>query len=491
MKLRRLRSNGNTSAEHLFFPARLRPTPRNSLRRGEGSSRARGASRLERPAPRPGANADVYNLRLESLPVLAPRKSRSILIACLVFTALSGFVFARQATEAAATASASAETHLGKGYEALKQDRYEEAIQEFRAALAIDPSLVLQARFPLAVALFESHKTDEARQELEQVRREVGDHPNVLYYLGRLDVDSQNYAGAIRNLSKAAVKPPFPDTTYYLGFAYFKNNDLANATRWLQEAKKANPRDARIPYQLGFIYRKQGLEEKARKEMALSQQLRQKDNDESRIKNECAEKLEQGPSDAAHAFCDQLYDPNSAERLTTLGTIYGQHGDLQAALKPLQRAAELAPQNPQMQYNLALTYFQLSRFEDARRPLETSLKRWPDIFQLNSLYAAVLIKLRDLPGAYAALRHARELNPESPETATLLYAVTSDLGQASLRAKNYPEALHYYSEAAAARPQEPGPHRRMAEIYTLTGQTGEAQAEQEKADQLAKGTPVS
>jgi Flp pilus assembly protein TadD len=47
------------------------------------------------------------------------------------------------------------------------------------------------------------------------------------------------------------------------------------------------------------------------------------------------------------------------EKLTALGTIYGQRGDLEAALKPFRRAAELAPQSPQMQYNLALAYFQL------------------------------------------------------------------------------------------------------------------------------------
>jgi Tfp pilus assembly protein PilF len=60
-----------------------------------------------------------------------------------------------------------AEPHLGKGYDALKQDRYEVAAEEFRAALAIDPSLVLRAQFPLAVALFEQHRSADARHEFE------------------------------------------------------------------------------------------------------------------------------------------------------------------------------------------------------------------------------------------------------------------------------------------------------------------------------------
>jgi len=58
-----------------------------------------------------------------------------------------------QAVSPPATAE-TAESHLGKGYDALKQDRYQVAADEFRAALALDPSLVLRAQFPLAVALF-------------------------------------------------------------------------------------------------------------------------------------------------------------------------------------------------------------------------------------------------------------------------------------------------------------------------------------------------
>ncbi len=393
---------------------------------------------------------------------------------------------AQQAKDSTPAAVETVDTHLGKGYDALKQDRYDEAIQEFRIALAADPSLVLRARFPLAVALFESHKTEEARREFDMVRRQVGDHPNVSYYLGRLDLDSLDFAGAIRNLNKAVSKPPFPDTAYYLGYAYLKQGDLTNAEKWLKEAAGLAPRDARIPYQLSIVYRKQGFEEKAKKSVALSQQLRQRDNSESRIQTECGEKLEQGPREQARAICDQLYDPDNAEKLTVLGTIYGQHGDLEAALKPLKRAAELAPQAPQMQYNLALTYFQLNQFENARKPLAEAIKRWPDLFQLNGLYGAVLMKLGELTPAYETLRHARELNPQDRGTVEMLYATTLDLAQQSQRARQYPDSLRYLGEAAGLKPQEAEPHRRMAEIYTVTGQTAEAKTEQEKAEQLAK-----
>ena len=408
-------------------------------------------------------------------------------LALLALVAACGGSAARQEAPAAVpSAGETPEAHLGKGYDALKQDMYEVAVNEFRAALRIDPSLVLKARFPLAVALFELHRSDEARRELEAVRHKVGDHPNVLYYLGRLDLEDRSFESAIRNLSKAATQPPFPDTAYYLGFAYFKHGDLVDAEKWLKEAARLNPRDARALYQLGFVYRKERREEEAKKTLAASEELRRRDDSEALLKTECGKKLDQGPRDEARSFCQQLYAHDDAAKLTALGTIYGQHGDLEEALKPFRRAAELEPRSPQMQYNLALTYYQLNQFEEARPPLAKAIERWPDLFQLNALYGAVLLKLGEDVGAYQALHHAQQLNPEDLGTTDMLYKITLALAQKSRSERHYATSLHYLEEAARLRPQESEPHRSMADIYTLTHHLSEATAEGLKADRLSK-----
>jgi tetratricopeptide (TPR) repeat protein len=398
----------------------------------------------------------------------------------------------RAVGQAAPVAGDTPEAHLGKGYDALKQDMYEVAAGEFRSALQLDPSLVLRARFPLAVALFELHKYDEARHELEIVRDEVGDHPNVLYYLGRLDLEQRNFEGAIRNLKEAAAakpKPPFPDTAYHLGFAYFKHGDLVDAEKWLKEAARLTPRDPRVFYQLGFVYRKEGREEEARKTLASSEELRRRDDNEPVIKAECGEKLDKGPRDEARSFCEQLYAPDDAARLTAVGTIYAQHRDLEAALKPFRRAAELEPQSPQMQYNLALTYFQLNQFEQARAPLAKVIERWPDIFQLNALYGAVLAKLGEDVPAYQTLQHAHQLNPQDSQTTDLLYKIALTLARKSQSGRQYSNSLHYLEEAVKLRPQDPEPHRNLAEIYTLMDHHGEATAERQEAERLSKNLP--
>ncbi len=139
-----------------------------------------------------------------------------------------------------------------------------------------------------------------------------------------------------------------------------------------------------------------------------------------------------------------------------------------------------------MQYNLALAYYQLNQFEEARAPLTNAIKRWPDLFQLNALYGAVLAKLgEDLP-AYQALRHAHQLNSEDSETTDLLYVTTLGLARKNQDARQYSDSLRYFEEAAKLRPAEPEPHRHMAEIYTLTGRPAQATAEQQEADRLTK-----
>ena len=121
-----------------------------------------------------------------------------------------------------------------------------------------------------------------------------------------------------------------------------------------------------------------------------------------------------------------------------------------------------------MQYNLALTYYQLDQFQQARGPLANSLERWPDLFQLNALYGAVLVKLgddfrltltlhqRNGPGSEGPRDYQPALRSD-PRTRAKEQGRSAVLGQ-----------LRYLEEASSLRPQEAEPHRRLAQIYTLT-----------------------
>jgi len=191
----------------------------------------------------------------------------------------------------------------------------------------------------------------------------------------------------------------------------------------------------------------------------------------------------------------ELICPDRRHGTVQAHLLHRHEGDARVVLR---RAAELAPQSPQMQYNLALAYYQLNQFEAAREPLARTLKRWPDLFQLNTLYGAVLAKLgEDLP-AYQALHHAHQLNPQDSGTMDLLYVTAMNLAKKNLEQKDaapksqstkqYSDSLRYLVEAAELRPQEPEPHHRLAEIYSLTGRPAQAKTEQQEADRLTRNS---
>jgi Flp pilus assembly protein TadD len=374
----------------------------------------------------------------------------------------------------------SLESHIGRGYEALKQENYQSAEQEFRAALELDPTLAMRARFPLAVALFQQNKFADARREFETVRRDAGDQPSIWYYLGRLGLEERNYKSAV------AARPPFPDTAFYLGLAYLKLGSNPDAEKWLKEAVRLNPEDSRAEYQLATLYRKEGRQKEAEEAFQKSKQNMADSDRRSQLKRECGQELDRGATSEANSACEQLNNPNDADMLTALGILYGQHGQLEKALPPLQRAAELAPKQPQMQYNLAFTYFQLRRFQEAREPLAQAVERWPDLFPLNALYGAVLWNLGEISPAYQALHRAHQLNSQDAGTSALLYQSALAMAQRSEEAHADSEAPRYLQEAAALAPNDATPHERMAAIYRRLGKTGLAEEEERKAAEVAK-----
>lgn len=391
-----------------------------------------------------------------------------------LFPVLSANLAAQEAP--APPAPATAESYLRAGTEAVRQGKYDEAVHDFRTALRLDPGLGVRARYPLAAALLKMNDSAAARQELEALRRQVGDQPEISYFLGMVDMVDGNFESAVRNLTEAMAKPPYPDTAYQLGKACLRKGDLIGAEKWLTMASDANPHDPLAPYELGLAYRRLGREQDAKNAFALSSQRRQQANVEGQARLVCSQKLAQGLRDEARQACAKLYDPNDAETLTALGRLYGRYGDFEAALQPLQRAAELAPDQPETQYNLAFAYFQLDRLQEARKVIAAAVERWPDEFLLNGLFGAVASKLGENSDAYRILRHAHDLKPQDAQVTDLLFNATVALARTAMAARQYPDARRYFEEAAKLQPDNPTPLRGEVEIDQLAGKPQAATA---------------
>ena len=376
------------------------------------------------------------------------------------------------------------EAHVGKGYQYEQNERYEEAARQFLAALAVDPRLV-GARYQLAICYFALGRRPEARQEFEHVQTETGVEPSVTYYLGRLDLLDGALESAIARLKSVTAAPPFPDAAYYLGSAYLKNNELELAEKSLRTAAELDPHDFRVLDHLARVYQKLGRWEEAEREYAHSEALRQRYNETARQAVDCSRKLETRAADEARATCQQLFDRSDTDKLTTLGMLYGQHGDYADAVEPLALASRLDPDSPEILHNLGLTYFRLKRYAEARRPLERAVALRPDFSGSSALLGATLYALKEDQAAYRVLDHAHQLNPADSDTASLLFETAVLLAQKELATKAYTQSLHHFRKAAELRPADAQVHRQLADVYRLLGQRAQAELEGRAAERLS------
>jgi len=379
----------------------------------------------------------------------------------LICTLLGGTLLCAQTER---PPSAAAMTHIGKGYELVQNDRFAEAAEEFRAALALEPGAA-NARYQLAVCLFAVGERDASRKEFERLSKEMQNDTSVAYYLARLDLAAGDSAAAIRRLAPMMAHPPFPDAAFYLGSAYLAHGDRERAIHWLRKAAQSDPRDFRIHYRLARALQQNGLHKESEQEYALSTEMRERYNETARQSTACVQALRAEPTDRALEICQRLFDPNDPDKLTTLGMLYGENGKYEAAIEPLQRAAQLDADSFEVYHNLGLTYFRLKRFAAARAPLEKAVSLRPDFFGSNALLGATLYSLKDDQAAYRVLDIAHQLKPGDADTAELLFRVCVILANHSAAA-DPAAALSFLEKAAALRPGNSELARRIAEIKT-------------------------
>ena len=311
------------------------------------------------------------------------------------------------------------EAHLSRGGQLMQDQLFEAASSEFEQALAINPDDP-QAHFQFARCLLSLGRNDEARSQFEQVRKLAGDSRYVTYYLGRLDLLSNDYASAIQRLGSVAEDPPFPDTAFHLGVAYISSGDVAAGTKWLERAAKLLPHDYRVHYRLARAYSSAGHDQEATREYGLYTQFQNEHKTTEEGARNCTEALRTQSADAARPVCYRLFDPNDPDKLTLLGQLLGGGGAYALALDPLQRAVQLDPNSFEAWHDLGLTYFRLNRYADARAPLEKAVALRPEFYGSVVLLGATLYMLGDDEAALPVLEHAHRLNPADAQTTAVL-----------------------------------------------------------------------
>lgn len=317
------------------------------------------------------------------------------------------------------------EAHLSRGSQLMKQQLFDEAAGEFKKALALDPQDP-RAHFEHAVCFMSLGRNDEARSEFEQLQKKHGESPYTTYYLGQLDLLSNDYPSAIKRLGAVAGDAAFPDAPFHLGSAYLSSGDVQNGIKWLERAVQQQPNDYRVHYRLARAYSTADRQPDATREYSLYTKLLNDHKTTETDVRACTDALRTQLPPAAQSVCHRMFDPNDPEKLTLLGQLYGDGGAFEQALDPLQRAAQLDPNSYEAWHNLGLTYFRLQRYKEARSPLEKAVALHPEAYGSIVILGATLYMLGDDAAALPVLEHAHRLNPGDAQTEEVLVKLRAE-----------------------------------------------------------------
>lgn len=149
----------------------------------------------------------------------------------------------------------------------MQQNKSDEAIKEFKKALAFDPQNANAHTYMGKIYLAQG-KTSEAIRSFKTVTQNDQTSVTARNNLGNAYLQAKQYVNAEKEFKTAARMDPInPLADYTLGIMYTQLDRFTEAETQLKKVAKVSPRDGNVYYALGALYNKSGKPEEAIKNL--------------------------------------------------------------------------------------------------------------------------------------------------------------------------------------------------------------------------------
>jgi tetratricopeptide (TPR) repeat protein len=281
-----------------------------------------------------------------------------------------------------------------------------------------------------------------------------------LHRLGRLDEAEQGYREHLLS------QPDDPDALHLLGLLRHQRGASAEAEDLLVRAHALAPDKAGIELTLGTLRFQSGNFDAARAHYERALELDPNLGTARAGLGQIA--LLQGERDAAEQhFRVTLRAGEDAQALAGLGALLLERDDLDGALRHLGRAADLAPNDPNIQLTLGRAFLRRGTDSFAEKALENALRVKPDLHQARQALGALTLKARrprDSEAHYRMLLGVPEMES----------AGQVGLGDVARAEERFDDAVAAYRAALAIDPVQSAPMRALAWSLTRLGRNDEA-----------------
>ena len=309
------------------------------------------------------------------------------------------------------------------------------ALDRLAAFLAQHPK-EREVRMSYARLLVAERKYTEARAEFQNLSKDFPDDVDVVFAVGVLSLQLQDYALAEANFKRLLVLPYRDKNTVrmYLGQLAEEQKNYPEALRWYNEVAGD---DAYLRAQLRYA-------------QVLGKQ---------------------GKLDAARAHLRQV-EAGSVEGRVQL--LLGEAQLLRDANQPreafelIENALKTLPDQPELLYDYAMLAEKLDRVDLLETNLEKLIRLQPDhAHAYNALGYSLADRSLRLPEAQQLIEKALQLSPEDP-------FIIDSMGWVLYRMGKQQQALEYLRKAYAARP-DPEIAAHLGEVLWVSGERGEAE----------------
>jgi tetratricopeptide (TPR) repeat protein len=325
------------------------------------------------------------------------------------------------------------------GWEAL-----DNAIAELKKALAKD-SQAQRAHFLIALAYIDRDGESAFPQVADELRAELKINPQdsrAHYLLGYVAMKQRDAKTATTELLRSAeLDPKNPDPLIYLGQIYSDDGRDAEAETMLRKAIALSGTGdstdyliGRAHYVLGRLVLKAGKKDEGEKELALSQQIRDKMNrpdtardSKSKTDPELASVAERAPTtstatpppvpaqtaEGMRAYVKEL-TPAIADAYNNLGVIEAGQKNFKTAAEYFRKAGEWSPALETLDRNWGMASFYAAEYQDAVGPLTRHLQKHPDDVRARAALGLSLFTGQNFAGTLETLRPIQSQVDDDP-----------------------------------------------------------------------------
>ncbi len=299
-------------------------------------------------------------------------------------------------------------------------------------------------QFQTAAAQLRNGEIATATQSFDLLWKNNSSDAQLAAWIGAsLDATSHHKEATPWYQRALAIRPNLEPALNDLALNYATLGEFSKSQSLLRQASRLNPSNAHASYNLGLIsLRLRDYKEAAEAFQRARESSQPVASPDQLTLAEATARFHLKEYARTTKLLEGVRDDQNYPYLLLLGSAQALSADLPSAIKTLQQAIILAPDDPQVYYRLALVFILGRLYHETQNVLATGLKQIPKSPLLLLAEAVDSDTQGKLDDAVSSAKQCLDANPRQAQAWALLGRIYDEMGQTG-------DALRAYEQAAA------------------------------------------